>query len=266
MTFWVAGAVAVGSIGSAYLQKEGARKAARAQMSAADVAREETQKAYDISKGYYQPYYDTGTAASNRLAELMGIGGQAGAPGYGSLMRDFSMADYQQDPGYQFRLQEGLKQLQRNAAARGGMLSGATLAGTQKYAQGLASQEYGNAYQRFMEQQQNRYNMLSGQQRLGATTAGSLADLSSSYGANLANIALGKGQVEAQKTAGEYSGYGNMLQGATNFIGSAGAQGAFGGGTGGMGGKYLGNIDFSNVPKQNLPTITMPGRSSTYGG
>ena len=213
----VAAIAAGGALGKAYLQKEGARKAGRAQMQAADVARGDIEKAYDISKGYYQPYYDTGTAASNRLAELMGIGGQAGAQGYGSLMRDFSMQDYQQDPGYQFRLQEGLKQLQRGAAARGGMLSGATLAGTQKYAQGLASQEYGNAYQRFMEQQQNRYNMLSGQQGLGARMAGSLADLSSQYGSNLANIALGKGNIEAQKTAAEYGAYGAGLNALTDF-------------------------------------------------
>ena len=210
-------AVAGGLLGKSYMEKEGARKAGRAQMRAADRAADIQREQYDVSKGYYQPYYQTGTAANNLLAQQLGIGGDANAPGYGSLMKNFSMADYQQDPGYQFRLQEGLKQLQGRAAARGGALSGATLKGVQGYSQGLASQEYGNAYQRYMEQQQNRYNMLAAQQGMGLKTGGSLADLSSQYGANAANIALGKGNIEAQKTAAEYGAYGNMLNVAGDF-------------------------------------------------
>ena len=210
-------AVAGGLLGKSYLEKEGARKAGRAAMSAADRAADIQREQYDISKGYYQPYYETGTAANKLLAQRLGIGGDAGAAGYGELLKPFSMADYQQDPGYQFRLQEGLKQLQGKAAARGGALSGATLKGVQGYAQGLASQEYGNAYDRYIQQQQNRYNMLAAQQGMGLRTGGSLADLSSQYGANAANIALGKGNIEAQKTAAEYGAYGNMLNVGTDL-------------------------------------------------
>ena len=219
-------AVAGGVLGKAYMDKEGARKAGRAAMQAADRAADFQREQYDISKGYYQPYYETGTAANKLLAQRLGIGGDAEAAGYGELLKPFSMADYQQDPGYQFRLQEGLKQLQGKAAARGGALSGATLKGVQGYAQNAASQEYGNAYQRYMEQQQQRYNMLSAQQGIGIRTGGSLADLSSQYGSNMANIALGKGNIEAQKTAAEYGAYGNML----NVAGDVAAR-KFGGGT-----------------------------------
>ena len=219
-------AVVGGVLGKAYMDKEGARKAGRAAMQAADRAADFQREQYDISKGYYQPYYETGTAANKLLAQRLGIGGDAKAAGYGELLKPFSMADYQQDPGYQFRLQEGLKQLQGRAAARGGALSGATLKGVQGYAQNAASQEYGNAYQRYMEQQQQRYNMLSAQQGIGIKTGGSLADLSSQYGANMANIALGKGNIEAQKTAAEYGAYGNML----NIAGDVAAR-ISGGGT-----------------------------------
>lgn len=252
---WAVTAGVVGKIGGALLGGASARAQARAKAKALAAAKGEVTSAYQTSKGYYDPYYQTGTAASNRLAELMGIGGQAGAPGYGSLMRDFSMADYQQDPGYQFRLQEGLKQLQGRAAARGGALSGATLKGVQNYAQGAASEEYGNAYKRFMEQQQNRYNMLSGQQGLGFRAGGALSDLSTGYGANMANMALGKGAIDAAKIGARYSMYGDILGAGTNALGSyLGGKGS----SGGMGGTYLGNIDFSSVPKQNLPIVTIP--------
>lgn len=211
------GIAAAGALGSAYMQKEGARKAGRAQMAAADRAADIQREQYGVSKGYYEPYYQTGTAANNALAQRLGIGGDTSSAGYGELLKPFSMADYQQDPGYQFLLQEGLKQLQGRAAARGGALSGATLKGVQGYTQGLASREYGNAYQRYVEQQQNRYNMLRGQQGMGFQAGGSLADLSNQYAANMANIAMGKGNIEAQKTASEYGAYGNMLNVGTDL-------------------------------------------------
>ena len=257
---WAVTAATVGSIGSSLLGGASARKQAEAQARALAEAKGEVGKAYQTSKGYYDPYYQTGTAASNRLAELMGIGGNTAAPGYGSMTRDFSMADYQQDPGYQFRLQEGLKALQGRAGARGGLLSGATIRGGQKYAQDVASQEYGNAYQRYMEQMQNRYNMLRGQQQTGYQAGGALSDLSTGYGANTANFAMGQGAIDAAKTAAKYGMYGDILGSATNMLGSIGGAGGFGkffgtGGTGGMGGTYLGDIDFSQATKQNLPTV-----------
>ena len=60
-------------------------------------------------------------------------------------------------------------------------------------------------------------NMLAAQQGMGLRTGGSLADLSSQYGANMANIALGKGNIEAAKTAAEYGAYGNMLNVGTDL-------------------------------------------------
>lgn len=52
------------------------------------------------------------------------------------------------DPGYAFRLQQGQQALQKSALARGGLLGGGTLKSLTNYAQGLASTEYQNAYNR----------------------------------------------------------------------------------------------------------------------
>ena len=224
---WVAVAAVVGGVGGSVLGGMSARKQAEAKEKALAKARGEVTEAYNTSKGYYDPYYQTGTAASNRLAEMMGIGGDAKAAGYGSLMKNFSMADYQQDPGYQFRLQEGLKQLGRTSAARGGALSGATLKGTQGYAQNLASQEYGNAYDRYMAQNQNRYNMLAGQQGVGYRAGGDLANLSTNYGANMANFYIGAGALDAAKTKAKYDMYTGILNAGTNFGGSVAGAGGF---------------------------------------
>lgn len=71
-------------------------------------------------------------------------------------------------PGFQFRLGEGMKALQRSAAAKGTLLTGGTLKGMNDYAQSSASQEYGNTYNRayneydtrrtdFLTNEANRY-------------------------------------------------------------------------------------------------------------
>lgn len=225
---WAVTAATVGNIGGSLLGGASARKQAEAKARALAEAKGQVTNAYQTSKGYYDPYYQTGTAASNRLAELMGIGGNTAAAGYGSMLKDFSMADYQQDPGYQFRLQEGLKQLQGMAGARGGLLSGATVRGGQKYAQNAASQEYGNAYDRYMAQNLQRYNMLSGQQGVGYRAGGALADLSTGYGANMANFAQTGGAIDAAKIGSQYKMYGDILGSGTNFLGSVYGGGGFG--------------------------------------
>lgn len=64
---------------------------------------------------------------------------------------DFTAPDpltFQQDPSYQWRLQQGQKLLERGAAARGTLLSGGFQKALQDYGQGAASQEYGNAFNR----------------------------------------------------------------------------------------------------------------------
>jgi hypothetical protein len=58
------------------------------------------------------------------------------------------------DPGYQWRMDQGRKALEASAAARGGLFSGATGKALVDYGQGLASQEYDKAYGRALGENQ----------------------------------------------------------------------------------------------------------------
>ena len=71
-----------------------------------------------------------------------------------------------QDPGYQFRMQEGMKAINASAAAKGGLQSGAALKAAQQYGQGLASQEYGNAYARSRDVNDLNYQRLLGRNQM----------------------------------------------------------------------------------------------------
>jgi hypothetical protein len=77
----------------------------------------------------------------------------SGSKTTGDMFRNFTMADYQEDPGYQFRLDQGNTGINNSAAAAGGLLSGATLKAIDKYNSNMASQEYGNAVNRFAANQ-----------------------------------------------------------------------------------------------------------------
>jgi hypothetical protein len=52
------------------------------------------------------------------------------------------------DPEFQARLDEGMKTIQRSAAAKGTLLTGGTLKGLDQYGQQEAGKAYGNAYNR----------------------------------------------------------------------------------------------------------------------
>lgn len=122
---------------------------------------------------------------------------QGGSGGeFGSLMRNFGMQDFEADPGYQFRMSEGMRGVEGSAAARGGLLSGAAQKAIQKYGQGLASQEYGNAYQRYNADQTNQYNRLAGLVNSGQGATNQVSNAAGQYGAATAsnNAALGNAQ------------------------------------------------------------------------
>ncbi len=76
-------------------------------------------------------------------------------PGFQFISEDF---DFFSDPSYEFRKQESINALDRSAASRGNILSGAQNKAITRYAGNLASQEYGNAFNRYMAKENQRFN------------------------------------------------------------------------------------------------------------
>lgn len=135
-------------------------------------------------------------------------------PEYGSLLRKFGMNDFQTDPGYQFRMDEGIKGLDRSAAARGGLLSGAALKGINRFSQNFASNEYGNAYNRFNQDQSNKFNRLASIAGIGQTATNQVQQAGQNYATNAGNAMMGAGNAIA---AGQV-GASNAISGALNNV------------------------------------------------
>ena len=135
---------------------------------------------------------------------------------YGSLMRDFTTADFQTDPGYDFRLKEGIKALERSAASRGTVLAGGTLRELARYNQGFASNEFGNAYNRFQENRRTRYNQLAGIAGVGQQTGMELGRTGADYARSIGDIIIGGQTSAAAARASGYNAWANTLQNMAN--------------------------------------------------
>ncbi len=139
-------------------------------------------------------------------------------PAFGSLLRRFTMDDYLEDPGYQFRLQQGEQAINRAAAAAGRYDSGRALKDLGEFNSGMASQEFGNAYNRWNNDQTNIFNRLSGVAGTGQQATNSLAQLGQNAAANIGNIQLQAGNAAAAGKIGSANAWGGALGGVTNAL------------------------------------------------
>jgi hypothetical protein len=146
--------------------------------------------------------------------------GPAPESDYGKYARDFSMKDYEADPGYAFRQSEGMKALERSAAARGGLLSGGTLKGIQRFGQDLASQEYQNAFNRYQVNRSNQLNPLQSLMGSGQSATNVLTGAAGQMGQNEATNIMNAGAARASG----YVGSANALSGALSGIGQMAIQ------------------------------------------
>ena len=146
-------------IGSALLGSRSSSQAANVQAQAADRAADVQREIFERQVELGRPYREAGEAALNKLIPLA------------TEYTPFGMQQFQQDPGYAFRLSEGQKALERSAAARGGLLGGATGKALTRYGQEMGSQEYQNAFNRYQAERQARLNPLQSLAGGGQTTS-----------------------------------------------------------------------------------------------
>ncbi len=208
--------VGAGALGSANASRA-SRRAATAQTDAAAESARLQREMFDRQVQLQEPFRQGGMTAQNRLMELLGIGGNAGADGYGRYARDFGMSDFHADPGYAFRLAEGNKALERSAAARGLQLSGSMLKGLTRFNQGEASQEYTNAFNRYQVNRSNQLNPLQSLLGAGQSSANVLTGAAGQLGSNLGENALQAGNARASGYIGSANAFTNAINQGMNF-------------------------------------------------
>jgi len=215
-----AGLGAVGGLLGSRGSRKAAKRAAKAQRAAINEAINEQNRSFEDIRGYESPYVTGGAASQNRLMELLGLGGDTASADYGKYGQDFSMSDFEQDPGYAFRMSEGLKALDRQAAARGGLISGAALKASQRYGQDMASQEYQNAYNRYRTNRADQLNSLINMRDTGVGAVNRLGNQRSNVATNISNLRVGKGDVKAAGIIGQQDAKNQGIDAVTNALSS----------------------------------------------
>lgn len=248
MAGWVAGAAIVGAGIGAYATmsagdaqadaaKSAAQTSAGAQVYATDVQKQMFDKQIELQK----PWQEAGTGAVNRLAAGLAQGGEFATP--------FSQTNWQQDPGYAFRLAEGNKALNQSAAARGGLISGNALKAAQRYGQEMGSQEYQNAFNRYYSERNNMLSPIQSLAGVGQSSAQSLGAAAGQYGSNVGNLAMtnaanqgnalmAQGNARASAYTGLGSSAGQALGGIGNYLRNYNSGGGYQLGTGTQGNAY----------------------------
>ena len=116
---------------------------------------EVAKREYVDKHGYGQRILDVaGEKFDDRLADrILGISEDT-----------FEADDFETDPGYEFRRDEGNRGVLQSAAARGSVQSGAAQKALVGFNQGLASDEYGKAFDRWSNEHNRALTGYTGQQ------------------------------------------------------------------------------------------------------
>jgi len=214
----VTGTIAAVTVGGAYMGSQASKSAASTQANAAAQASDAQRAIFERQVELQEPFRQAGLKGQNRLLELLGLGEDKTAPGFGKYATaEFGMDKFTADPGYAFRMSEGMKALERSAAARGGLLSGATLKGTQRFGQDLASQEYQNAFNRYQAERAGTLNPYQALAGTAQTSANVLTGAAGNLGTQLGSNIIGAGNAQAAGQIGSANAIVGGLGQGINF-------------------------------------------------
>jgi hypothetical protein len=169
-------------------------RALDAQRASAAQANELQKNMYDRAMADMDPYAKAGTTSLSSLAD-------------GSFMNN-----WQQDPGYQFRMNEGMKAINNASAARGMSNSGATMKALANYGQNQASNEYNNVYNR-------NYTNLSNLANMGFNASSNRSGYGQNYANSVGNNLIGVGNAAASNQLAQTQRMSNLIQGGMQGAG-----------------------------------------------
>jgi hypothetical protein len=198
-------ATAIG--GSALIGAYSANKAANTQAQGTRDAIASQEKMFNIQNEQQKPYREAGYSA---LSDISGMKPY--------LTHQFGQEDFQAgiDPSYNWRLQQGNLATTNLANRAGGAIGGNALQGLTDYGQNAASQEYGNAFNRYQTQRSNIYNTLASIAGIGQTAQGQTSQLAQNVANNIGQAQIGG----ANAAAGGIVGASNAISGGLQNMGN----------------------------------------------
>lgn len=226
---WGASKQAKAAQKAADTQAAAAREAGRAGKEAADVSSQQTLDAIPGAQGMVSSATGSANELLGKLYRMYDDQLKPYTTAGGTAVTDLSNLSHEpgfswdqaKDPGYQFRLREGLKAAQNSAAARGGTLGGGAERSLTRYAQGYASNEFQNSWQRFETDRNNRAAILSRLVSAGENANDQALRNNSIYGTTTSSNLMDEGKTNAGILMGGIQNAGNFRMQGANIYGNA---------------------------------------------
>lgn len=228
----------VAGIGGSLISGSAARDASRTQAEAADRATELQRDMFNLQQENQRPWVEAGREALPQLSEMAAHPEQF----------DLSRVAADLNPAMAFNLQQGQQAIERSAAARGGLMTGGTLRDLSTYSQGVASNEYSNAYNRaygrFLDSQNTNFNRLASLAGIGQTAVGQQGVLGANAANSISNLMAGKANVQAASIMNSGNSMADAFGSTSNAISTLSALNRMqgGGGVGGGGGYFVPSV------------------------
>lgn len=205
---WTAAAI----VGAAVVGAVASNSASNKQSKAANHATDIGQQEYDQTRQDNMPALNARNASLSRLQDLLGISGNTGATGYGSLGGPINPGDVTNSPGYQFGLHQGQTTLNNQEVARGMSNSGQALKAAAQYGTDYATTKYDDAFNREVANRSAQLNPLQSAAGLGQTGASTIAASGANFANQAGQNAIGAGNAQAAATLAT----GNAISGGLN--------------------------------------------------
>lgn len=227
MSGWVAGAVVVAGVGSAYLQGQAAKSAAEQYANAANQGIQYSQGVYNDIQGMTSGQRSLGNQANTAIKSM--LPGQyqqydaQGNPttlaqGSGYLTGQPSMDDMTRlMPNYRFGLDQGMGQFNAQANAAGGLISGNAIQGGQQFAQGYAQNSLNDAFNQYQANRQNVASNLYNASNIGSTGIQTVSNAGTNTASNVSNNLSSIGNANASATMGAANAQAGALNNISNY-------------------------------------------------
>ncbi len=214
----VVGGIAKGASAGSSINEQRAQ-AIQQKMQADALA--EGEAGFAFQEAELRPFIDVGQQSLSTLSAEVD-----------DLTRPFTRADFEADPGFQFRIEQGEKAINNALSQIGAVESGRAAKALVRFNQGEATAEFQNAFNRFRQTQGTRFNRLASLVDTGQRATEQVVGAKGTQVANAINTrrAVGSAVARSQSVIGDIENAararrGDAIAGAAKSISESVATG-----------------------------------------
>ena len=201
---------AVATIGAAVvggsIAANGAKKAARTQADASAAASAAQREMFDITREDQAPYRQLAT--------------DVGLPGIRKILaqnQQLTAGQVMAEPGYQFGLSQGNRNIEGSASARGALYSGATLKALQRFGNDYGTTKYNDAWNRMESSKNNQFNRFATAAGIGQAATNQVNAQGAQLGQSIGNNLVGASNTSAASAIGQGNVWTNAINRASGY-------------------------------------------------